>query len=264
MNSGSPERTLIIGDLHTCPTDLVDRMIEEVSPDLTVFLGDFFDHDGDTIEATARMARWLGESLVQEKRIHLVGNHDLPYLYEGLVNCPGYTSEKLLAITGELDVQLWRDRAEFYHWLRPNLLLSHAGLSRRILPDPDFSPELIPQWLERELPLAMASLCDNSTPFPHPLFRAGGARGGMGSSGGILWCDFWYEFRPVPGLCQIFAHTPGQGIRNQPTPLSIFNYCIDTSARDGTSPPRQCLLISKQPMIPEHIETLTVGFPYDP
>jgi hypothetical protein len=47
--------------------------------------------------------------------------------------------------------------------------------------------------------------------------------------GGLVWCDF-REFTPIPGLNQIFGHTPGNLGTTKRGQASI-NICLDTCGR---------------------------------
>jgi predicted phosphodiesterase len=40
-------RTLFIGDLHSCRPEPVEALIDELEPERTIFLGDYFDHFSD-------------------------------------------------------------------------------------------------------------------------------------------------------------------------------------------------------------------------
>lgn len=236
-------RTLFIGDLHNCHTVGIEQLIDELEPDLTIFLGDYFDHFDDTPEIAARMARWLAGSIEHDNRIHLIGNHDLPYMSCGSVSCPGYTPEKAVFIAHELDLARWRERSRIFHWVTPTLLASHAGLSRRFLAEQNINPTRIHDWLAAEEVRAWQNLDDESRPRIHPLWRVGHARtqGHGRGCGGLLWCDWDEEFEPVPGIGQIVGHTPCRNIRMKSGKYSTINFCIDTCNPRGGGP-SQCLL----------------------
>ena len=252
------QRILYIGDLHGCFMGSIEQLIEELEPDLTIFLGDYFDHFGDTPESTARMALWLAGSIEKGNRIHLVGNHDLPYLTGGLVNCPGYTPEKARYVMHELDLDRWRKCSHTYYWAQPDLLVSHAGLSCTLLDELDIPPARTQQWLAKEFELAWQNLADPSLPQIHPFWRVGSARsqGTTLGCGGLTWCDWDHDFEPIPGINQILGHTPGPGVRIKTGYDDRLNFCIDTCDPHGAGP-RQCLLWQHG-----QYEVLTLGKKY--
>ena len=93
------KRILSVGDIHNGPNlDHIDKAIARERPDLTVFVGDYFDQFGDGPEHAYRTAKWLKNSLAEPDRIHLWGNHDLAYWEPVHFRCPGYTPEKREAI----------------------------------------------------------------------------------------------------------------------------------------------------------------------
>ncbi|MCC5840123.1 MAG: metallophosphoesterase [Opitutales bacterium] len=232
---------LIIGDLHS-PKRLapVEALINRVQPDRIVFLGDYLDHFGDDPVDAARMGAWLQARLDNPRYTFLLGNHDLPYLYPGQITCPGYTVEKALAFGETLDVEAFKQVARLAHWLDKKILLTHAGLSHRCVPE-SFAIEALPVWLDREIARAWADL-EKSDGWPkHWIWRSGFARGGDQSTGGLLWCDFENEFAPIPGVSQIFGHTPARRIRQIQT-VGTINLCIDTCDAHGGGPRRAVLL----------------------
>lgn len=251
-------RTLFIGDMHSCRPEPVEALIDELEPDLTVFMGDYFDHFGDSLEATARMARWLAESLEVEDRIHLIGNHDLPYLTAGLIGCSGYTDGKASCIYRQLDRERWRERSHLFYWMEPGTLVTHAGISCSLLTQEDVPYERVRQWLTREVKPAWENLEDPDRSSLHPLWRVGKTRSlGWGTGpGGLLWCDWDHDFEPVPGLNQIIGHTPGHGIRIKTGPDGGLNICIDTCDPRGGGP-RQVLLWQHG-----QYEIINLGDPY--
>ena len=62
----------------------------------------------------------------------------------------------------------------------------------------------------------------------HWFISVGTKRGGRSPAGGILWCDFG-EFAAVPGVHQIFGHTPGV----QPRWIGNDQLCLDTNLSRG-------------------------------
>ncbi len=195
-------KTLIIADLHN-KISWVERCIEEVNPDLTVFLGDYFDSFDETLEDTSQTAEWLRKSLSQPNRVHLLGNHDMPYRFPSSFNllCSGFTHEKSAVINDILDSgALWK-KTKSFHWV-DGWLLSHAGIHPNLLhPLKGFDLDDLRRLEEDSLEKCFA---DISTPF----FGCGFSRGGPYPCGGITWQDFDMDFVPIEGVNQIVGHTP--------------------------------------------------------
>jgi hypothetical protein len=120
-------KILAIGDIHNGPNlRQIEAAISRQSPDLTIFLGDYFDQWSDTPEDVRRVAEWLRESLQQSSRVHLWGNHDLPYALLG--NCPGWSQAKQEAVQAVMPPDSWKP-LRLWHVFEP-WVFSHAGLSR--------------------------------------------------------------------------------------------------------------------------------------
>ena len=65
---------------------------------------------------------------------------------------------------------------------------------------------------------------------PHWIWGVGRARGGSHPCGGLLWCDV-HEFVPIPGINQIFGHTPGN-LGTVKEGRDSLNICLDTCRRE--------------------------------
>jgi len=214
--------TIVIPDVHH-KIELAERIIALESHDgdrlQIIFLGDYFDdwHDGP-LETTIT-ANWLLRSAKANdghKRIFLLGNHDLPYLYPGVLDsidrC-GDSPEKRVAAQSVLYRTNVSRQMRLYTEL-DDWVLSHAGITRAL-------------WSKYDglsgADLAMDMLLNNKV---HPLLLAGEDRGGNLSHGGMLWCD-WGSFTPVHGVRQLVGHTPAAEVRYR----DIHNYCLDTHLR---------------------------------
>lgn len=196
---------LIIPDIHT-KWEKAEKIIEGAGEySKIIFLGDYFDEFNDTISSNAKTAHWLQESLKQENRIHLLGNHDLQYAFNcWFLKCTGFSPQKDAVINAILSDEDW-NRMLYYYWLSENTLCSHAGLNPRFvtqeIKDNSFS---ICDWLQREERGAMHSL--NRNVF-HWFFAVGKSRGGNNSVGGLFW-QCWSEFdNNILGINQIVGHT---------------------------------------------------------
>ena len=170
-------RTLVIPDIHN-DFARAEAFIARLAGryDQIVFLGDYFDDFEDTPEIARGVAAWLQHSFAQGNRTHLVGNHDLPYLFPGRSSCPGFSEEKMRAaapILRLLPQQEFRAAIEIDGWL-----LSHAGF----LPcyASGRSGASLAVWADSSL----RQLAAGGRP---TLFAAGPARGGQSPIAGITW-----------------------------------------------------------------------------
>ena len=225
----SVHRILAVGDIHQSPNlDQIEAAIDRVNPDITVFIGDYFDSFVyDHHDHVRRTAFWLKEGLQREDRIYLLGNHDLPYAFPHLTTCPGWTAEKHRVVRTVLEDSDWR---KFQLSYSPNTswLFTHAGISRRLVPPGQSN---VPLWFTTECEIGMSYL---SAGRPHWIFQ-GGTRRGENRIGGPLWCSLT-EFEPVEELNQVFGHTPAN--RDQPLIRQMIgrdsvNFCIDACCPDG-------------------------------
>jgi len=166
-------RILVVGDIHH-EWQRAEALLQNLRSryDQAVLLGDYFDDEGDTPAMAAATARWLARSLARPERIHLLGNHDLSYIFPTNAHlwCPSFSGEKCLAIEAELK----------------DAPIKHLRLARRV-------NALLPKLAE-----------DHYEPWVAP----GHARGGLEKIGGVTWLDWEREFEPIAGLNQVVGHTP--------------------------------------------------------
>lgn len=202
-------KTLIFSDIHLKHKrvqTVIDRY-EKESVDEIICLGDYFDDFHDTPERNAETALWLKDFLARPKCLGILGNHELNYMYDKRIYvCSGFTQDKSDAINTVFDTSDW-DKLKVIHETQ-GYVLTHAGISREVGDHPvkGWDYETFKSKCEKALDrLKIGNV--------GPLFRAGQARGGFEPVGGINWCDFNYEFTPIPGVKQIFGHTPGNEVR---------------------------------------------------
>jgi len=218
-------KLVAVGDIHHGPNlEQIEAAIEREQPDLTVFVGDYFDQFHDHYDHARRTAIWLKQSLAKPNRVHLWGNHDLPYGFSEYAYCPGYDPAKERAIRSVLDEQDWA-KLKLWH-LESRWLFTHAGLS---LPYALTDTVNLRDYLRTEEKRAWAALTSRE---PHWFWSVGMARGGFTPVGGLLWCDWEREFKPVPGLNQVLGHTPARTFRVMHGPSSE-NWCIDVTSMTG-------------------------------
>lgn len=221
-------KIVVVPDVHQAPNlNQLEQAIARERPDLTVFLGDYFDQFGDSPGDAGRTAEWLCQSLQHPKRIHLWGNHDLPYCYpeNPVVRCPGFTVEKFEAVQRYLGEPDWQ-KLRLYHW-EGHRLFSHAGWSK-----PCFNPSPAATDLRRNLAAQERAAWEAlRAQRDHWIFDCGFRRGGCQRTGGLIWCDI-REFEPIPGIDQFFGHTPGS-LGKYVSGDGSNNWCLDTTDRTG-------------------------------
>lgn len=211
------ELTLIIPDIHL-QYKRAENIIKHVSPDKTVFLGDYFDDFGDDYRDNLITAEWLKNSLKDPSRIHLFGNHDVSYAFgDKRYFCSGYETGKDYAINSVMTPEDWKKL--LLYTKVGDYYCSHAGLQEAIFKN-NANGRDVDTFLQEECNKALDIAFANKD--PHYLLGAGKSRGGFLRYGGIIWCDA-NEFRPIRGIKQIFGHTP------QKTPRFVFadNLALD-------------------------------------
>jgi len=221
-------RTLIIPDLHL-KWQKADKIIKHEATDKIVFLGDCFDDFGDNSTMNQVMSEWVKNSLDQPNCIHIMGNHDTNYAFRNRsYKCSGYTSAKEEAINLILKENDWR-KMPLYTQVG-SWLCSHAGVHNHMYEQYGNGLDFY-KWLKDTCNDALTNAFANKPTFP--ILRAGRSRGGIETVGGITWCDA-DEFSGIPGINQIFGHTPQRKPRwiNKGSSLSkeySQNLCLDVN-----------------------------------
>lgn len=212
--------TIIISDIHNRTKWIepgLQKLKELFNYDEVVFLGDYFDNFGDTAFEAGGTANWLKQSTEHPDRIHLLGNHDMPYRFpfNDFLWCPGFSAPKAKVVT-----EAMKD-----HWkhLRPayftqGWLLSHAGFSSMLYGGYPTPEELIEE-ANKDFETVKKGL-------PAAAFQPGYRMGGN-VTGGITWCDWGNEFDPLTNVFQIVGHTPSNKIQKFDA-INSENYCMDT------------------------------------
>jgi len=189
-----------------------------------VFLGDFFDDFGDTVEKNHEMAEYLKTTVLHNPQYTvLIGNHDLHYhpRCPSELWCSGFHPDKREAISTVLNLADFEQFKWAHSW--DGVLFTHAGLHPRLIP-PMSSGEAddLCNWINKSCSEALDHL-DSS----EPLLRAGRMRGGYQPFGGVIWMDV-REYQPIEGLRQIFGHTPLRAADPVDSAPS-GSWCIDTN-----------------------------------
>jgi hypothetical protein len=212
----SKKPILVVGDIHH-HTEKAEKIMSEFGQDCTIVqVGDVFDDFDDSPKIANQTAQWLKYSIAQPNRIHLLGNHDLPYAPVGklgtdpgvLYPCPGYDADKDQAINRVLSASDWK-QTKLYHqgygWF-----ITHAGMH--------------PHWFEHPIKgtdsshlLNMLNQAENDLHerIINPIVAAiGFSRGGTSRVGGILWLDHFREATPLQGVKQAYGHTPQPSLKH--------------------------------------------------
>lgn len=212
----SKKPVLIVGDIHH-HTEAAEKVMTKFGEDSTIVqVGDVFDNFYDSPELAAQTARWLRHSINQPNRIHLIGNHDLPYMPLGklgsdtgvLYPCPGYDTDKDHAINNIMSNSDWEKIRLFHH--AHEWFITHAGMH--------------PHWFEHPIKgtnsshlLNMLNQAENDLRerIINPIFAAiGFSRGGTSRVGGILWLDHYREATPLRDTKQAYGHTPQTSLKH--------------------------------------------------
>lgn len=225
------EKILIIPDVHTRYEE-VEKIVTK-HPDATkiITLGDWFDNWYDAPRVNRDTAKYVKSKLEDPRWVFLLGNHDVSYGFTSKHTlCSGYTREKADAINEVLDVNDW-DKFDFFYWLDDTILCSHAGLHVNYVHLMQDNLPKIKEFLAKEEVLASQALRQKK---PHWFYNVGLCRGGYNRVGGIIWCDSDLEYKPVPGITQIFGHTFQESHKPyiiKDTNTATISYNIDTAIR---------------------------------
>jgi len=174
---------VIIPDLHG-KVEVIKLALNQTKY-FPVFLGDYLDSFTRTPEEQVEGLQLVLDAITTGRAIGLLGNHELSYL-EFSMRASGYELQ-----TNELlESYALKDkiRSLLLPWIEINgFLVSHAGVSLRLLDDLDID---LDQYLDKNY-------------YP----EIGVVRGGFDAVGGLFWCDYRTEFKPINGVKQVFGHT---------------------------------------------------------
>lgn len=201
--------TICVGDLHG-KIEVAEEMLQEKEKSI-VFMGDFLDSFDRNIHDQLDLLLMVLDAVKNRDEVSsLMGNHELSYL-EMQYRCSGYKWQLDHNLTEETKKDM---RSNLNLWLETDgFFLSHAGISRRWVP---------PKWQD-DVPGYLAKATTDEQ------YQIGASRGGYHDVGGLLWCDYHADFRPIRSIKQVFGHTAmkladeSTGIRTD----DDRNYCID-------------------------------------
>ncbi len=118
------------------------------------------------------------------------------------LKCTGYRIDKHKIIKKySID---W-NKLKMHYWIDNKWLCTHAGFSNDFLKQQRTKKS---DSLQKVLDFAKKDLekIDDRN-YIHPFFQVEFSRGCSNKAGGPLWCDY-DEFVDIPGINQIFGHTP--------------------------------------------------------
>lgn len=211
---------LVLSDPHQ-DVDRLERILLKESYDTVVCLGDWWDSwHKNTDQYVIDTCKFLVEWLPKSNFFSVIGNHDVPYLFNNInTACGGCNRGQLVRATFGDQLIKFREMFKWYIWI-DNFLCTHAGVH-----PVHFSPQFkvtkknVTTWLDKEIKSAEIVLPAGGS---HWMCSAGQARCGRLPKGGITWLDFDEEFEPIKGLKQIVGHTAHKNV------VSIgSNYDID-------------------------------------
>ncbi len=186
-------RYLVVGDVHGI-VEAVEKAIS-YKDYKKIFIGDIMDSYDRSPQEQGKCLDLILDSC-EMRESHLIwGNHELSYYWPETHKCSGYNIDS--AHEFSLRKNKWREYGQPSLWIHSkkaekeckNILVTHAGLSADFSIDPLDSVFNEDPYLPKNI-----------------LHKVGKARGGSGV-GGIFWCDWNSEFRPIEGLIQIVGHT---------------------------------------------------------
>ncbi len=162
-------KTLLVGDLHG-QHELVELALEQGMP--VIFMGDYMDSFTRSTDDQLITIRAVLQAVEDGKAQALLGNHELSYLEPGM-RCSGWKSITEYQMR-HIDVSHLKD----FIWAE-GFLLSHAGVSQKLLDSEGTSLDVYLNGGE--------------------YMQIGSSRGGRNAVGGLFWCDWNWEFEPIPG-----------------------------------------------------------------
>ena len=172
-------KTLVIGDLHGRWEIAEAALATEWN---VVFMGDYLDSfDRTSLDCLNTLKVVTNAVLAEPERVQaLLGNHEMSYL-KAKMRCSGYNHKTASGLWPG-----WNETLKHFTFVE-GFLLTHAGVSKTMLEDTDTT---LGEYL-----------------YNYEHFDIGYSRGGDFPVGGLLWCDWYGEFKPIPDVPQIVGHT---------------------------------------------------------
>jgi len=207
-------KIIVISDIHN-RIDKAQAIIDREEPfDKCIFLGDLFDSFNDGSNEALLTAYFIKSKLENSNKfLFLFGNHDISYCSRSYhTHFYGWNPKKSVAVASVLKQEHW-DKWRFF-WFVDGWFLSHAGLHETFLPplwkDKDVTTSNIKDFLLKESEKCLQEIKHEEG--NHWFLQYGDERchPPRGLIGGLLWLGANEEFKPIPGLSQIFGHTPSK------------------------------------------------------
>ena len=184
---------IVVGDLHG-DLEITKYFLKEKNKQVC-FLMDVLDSFTFSREDQFEALQLILYAIASRNNIvGVLANHELsyanPYCYRASGFSNGFwTRLKYSSLIRQIEqLPIVIEAAGF--------LITHAGISKTWLPDADDN-----YWTADEI-IDYIEYIDLDT-----IAQVGVARGGTARCGGPLWCDYWSEFVPVPGIKQVMGHS---------------------------------------------------------
>jgi len=196
-----------VGDIHG-KHELVSKALDNEGT--IIFVGDFVDSFDRSTNDMEKCLQLVLNAIDKNKAKAIFGNHELSYVYSNH-RCSGYSFDTECMVSKYKQQIL--EKFQTHIWI-DNFLITHAGLHPRVME-------------------TAGTLSDFYLPDKyHRANWIGKYRGGLDPVGGIFWCDFNAEFKPIPNINQIFGHTSFFQDKNQVGIRHLSgenseNFCID-------------------------------------
>jgi hypothetical protein len=169
------------------------------------FVGDYVDSFSETTVNQQGLLLDIRKNIQDNKPYnYLLGNHDISYMkYE--FRCSGYKSSNHTYFSNFFSEM--KEKLNYYEIYDlgggEHLFVSHAGLSQAFLDANElpFDLGVIDEFFQKDLENVL-----KPNHIPRSMW-VGSCRGGRDACGGILWNDFFREFKPIDSLHQVMGHT---------------------------------------------------------
>ena len=196
---------VFVGDIHG-KVECVEAALAKEGK--KIFVGDFIDSFTRSVKDHKKCYDLVFDAIDRGEAESILGNHELSYIFSRH-RCSGWNSKRDYLM--KMYQKIILDKFKPFLLLNESFLVTHAGLTRQLwdrkkLVFKDLENVLINWWENLD----------------SPAHWIGRYRGGPDDFGGIFWCDFNMEFTPIPGLKQVFGHTPVKSIRQIDQ-----SFCID-------------------------------------
>lgn len=211
------EKIVFVGDIHG-NLGTINKVQERYRDWRKIFVGDILDSFFNTVEEQIACLTILRYMIANENTEVIFGNHEVSYMFPN-ERCTGHNPEMQLHFDYDDGLKDIRRKFRWYlsfEYGHERFLVTHAGLSNRLLRTHKVPLKI--QEIESTLDEWVLKFMRQQ---PTPFGWSGRTRGGVDSVGGPLWCDFM-EFEEIPGIVQIFGHTPGADFKQ-----CGESWCID-------------------------------------